>query len=192
MFLKWNYLKNSLECVLENLIHEFWNFKFTVWTLNNYTQHCNTQNSFINIKLITLGFNFSEVISSVQKHRPSRCFATYELLNKKYLKSKSQPKTVSLKEVRREMERSKNAVAIGNSESDSGFENKSSSSETELNKNGKSGQSGQAGYQASTLPRATMTQTPTQNAHATTKLTNLTRHNSQTLPTKPNVNKPLR
>ena len=141
------------------------------------------------------GFNFSEVISSVQKHRPSRCFATYELLNKKYLKSKSQPKTVSLKEVRREMERSKNAANIGNSESDSGFENKSSSSETELNKNGqKSGTAGQSGqpYQASTLSRATMTQTPTQNAHATTKLTNLTRHNSQTLPTKPNVNKPLR
>ena len=142
------------------------------------------------------------MISSVQKHRPSRCFATYELLNKKYLKSKSQPKTVSLKEVRREMERSKNAVAIGNSESDSGFENKSSSSETELNKKSSSGQSngqstGQSngysnGPQASTLPRATMTQTPTQNAHATTKLTNLTRHNSQTLPTKPCVNKPLR
>lgn len=146
----------------------------------------------IRILTTSLGFNFSEVISSVQKHRPSRCFATYELLNKKYLKSKSQPKTVSLKEVRREMERSKNAVAIGNSESDSGFENKSSSSETELNKNGKSGQAAQPGYQASTLPRATMTQTPTQNAHATTKLTNLTRHNSQTLPTKPNVNKPLR
>ena len=91
------------------------------------------------------------------------------------------------------MERSKNAVAIGNSESDSGFENKSSSSETELNKNGqKSGQNGQSGYQASTLPRATMTGTPTQNSHATTKLTNLTRHNSQTLPSKPNVNKPLR
>ena len=187
-------MKNSLEYVLENLIHEFENLKFTVWTLDYNTQTQNFQNSFINIKLITLfiGFNFSEVISSVQKHRPSRCFATYELLNKKYLKSKSQPKTVSLKEVRREMERSKNAVAIGNSESDSGFENKSSSSETELNKNGKSGQSAQTGYQASTLPRATMTQTPTQNAHATTKLTNLTRHNSQTLPTKPNVNKPLR
>ena len=89
------------------------------------------------IRLLTtsLGFNFAEVISSVQKHRPSRVFATYELLNKKFLKNAtSQPTIVSLRDVRKEMEKTKeNQTKKQNqSESDSGFENKSSSSETEM------------------------------------------------------------
>lgn len=91
------------------------------------------------IRLLTtsLGFNFSEVIASVQKHRPSRVFATYELLNKKFMKSATnQPKIVSLRDVKKEMEKTKeNQTKKQNqSESDSGFENKSSSSETEMAK----------------------------------------------------------
>ena len=64
----------------------------------------------IRVLTTSLGFNFSEVISSVQKHRPSRVFATYELLNKKFMKnSQNQPKIVSLRDVKREME-TKNKV----------------------------------------------------------------------------------
>merc|ERR1711953_1217483 len=132
----------------------------------------------IRILTTSLGFNFSEVITSVQKHRPSRCYATYCLLNKKYAKSQSQPKIVSLKEVRKEMEKSKLASQNkdNQSESDSGFENKSSSSETEMAKNGQNGQNGVT----TTLPRTQSNQKPA-----------LARNNSSTLPAKP-INKPVR
>ena len=115
-----------------------------------------------------LGFNFAEVISSVQKHRPSRCYAAYELLNKKFLKGNTPPKKVSLQKVREELEKAK-APSLGTSESDSGFENKSSSSETELNK-----KTVKQPAVVTTLPRR-----PVQ------------RNNSSTLPAKP-LNKPVR
>ena len=115
-----------------------------------------------------LGFNFAEVISSVQKHRPSRCYAAYELLNKKFLKGNTPPKKVSLQKVREELEKAK-APSLGASESDSGFENKSSSSETELNK-----KTVKQPAVVTTLPRR-----PVQ------------RNNSSTLPAKP-LNKPVR
>ena len=49
------------------------------------------------------------------------------------MKGFTPPKKVSLQKVREELEKAK-APSLGASESDSGFENKSSSSETELNK----------------------------------------------------------
>jgi len=126
----------------------------------------------------SLGFNFAEVIASVQKHRPSRCYAAYELLNKKFLKGNTPPKKVSLQKVREELEKAK-APSLGTSESDSGIENKSSSSETELNKKsqGKQQQQQQQTQQptkVTTLPRR-----------------QVQRNNSSTLPSKP-INKPVR
>lgn len=116
----------------------------------------------------SLGFNFAEVIASVQKHRPSRCYAAYELLNKKFMKGSTPPKKVSLQKVREELEKAK-APSLGASESDSGFENKSSSSETELNK-----KKTQQPTIVTTLPRR-----------------QVQRNNSSTLPSKP-VHKPVR
>jgi len=129
------------------------------------------------IRLLTtsLGFNFSEVIASVQKHRPSRVFATYELLNKKFMKNAtSQPRIVSLRDVRKEMEKSKENQSRkqNQSESDSGFENKSSSSETEMAKKAKPEEK---------LP--VLEDKPTQqltNQNKTIK--NVARHNSTNIP----------
>ena len=123
----------------------------------------------------SLGFNFSEVIASVQKHRPSRVFATYELLNKKFMKNAtSQPRIVSLRDVRKEMEKSKENQSRkqNQSESDSGFENKSSSSETEMAKKAKPEEK---------LP--VLEDKPTQqltNQNKTIK--NVARHNSTNIP----------
>ena len=90
------------------------------------------------IKTLTssLGFNFSEVITSVQKHRPSRAFAAYELLSRKAERTATKSNVVSLRDVRNEMERNRAKPKNQSGESDSGFENKSSSSETDVaNKN---------------------------------------------------------
>lgn len=125
------------------------------------------------IRLLTtsLGFNFSEVIASVQKHRPSRVFATYELLNKKLLKNTTdKPKIVSLRDVKKEMEKSKENQAKKqnqNSESDSGFENKSSSSETEMAKN---------------KPEEKLPLLDDKSNNPQKTKTNIARHNSTTLP----------
>ena len=134
-----------------------------------------------NVTLFFPGFNFAEVIASVQKHRPSRCYAAYELLNKKFMKGNTPPKKVSLQKVREELEKAK-SPSLGTSESDSGFENKSSSSETELNKNNKNNSS-----------------TTKQQQHQPTKVTTLPRrqqqvqrNNSSTLPSQKPINKPVR
>ena len=131
----------------------------------------------IRVLTTSLGFNFSEVISSVQKHRPSRVFATYELLNKKFMKnSQNQPKIVSLRDVKREMEtknKENQAKKQNQSESDSGFENKSSSSETEMQKK----------KPEDNLPALEDTQ-----VFQKTLKSNMTRHNSTTIPR----NRPVR
>ena len=84
------------------------------------------------------------------------------------MKGSTPPKKVSLQKVREELEKAK-APSLGASESDSGFENKSSSSETELNK-----KKTQQPTIVTTLPRR-----------------QVQRNNSSTLPSKP-VHKPVR
>ena len=84
------------------------------------------------------------------------------------MKGSTPPKKVSLQKVREELEKAK-APSLGASESDSGFENKSSSSETELNK-----KKTQQPTIVTTLPRR-----------------QVQRNNSSTLPSKP-IHKPVR
>ena len=84
------------------------------------------------------------------------------------MKGSTPPKKVSLRKVREELEKAK-APSLGASESDSGFENKSSSSETELNK-----KKTQQPTIVTTLPRR-----------------QVQRNNSSTLPSKP-IHKPVR
>ena len=84
------------------------------------------------------------------------------------MKGSTPPKKVSLQKVREELEKA-NTPSLGASESDSGFENKSSSSETELNK-----KKTQQPTIVTTLPRR-----------------QVQRNNSSTLPSKP-IHKPVR
>ena len=84
------------------------------------------------------------------------------------MKGSTPPKKVSLQKVREELEKAK-APSLGASESDSGFENKSSSSETELNK-----KKTQQPTIVTTLPRR-----------------QVQRNNSSTQPSKP-IHKPVR
>ena len=84
------------------------------------------------------------------------------------MKGSTPPKKVSLQKVREELEKAK-APSLGASESDSGFENKSSSSETELNK-----KKTQQPTIVTILPRR-----------------QVQRNNSSTLPSKP-IHKPVR
>ena len=84
------------------------------------------------------------------------------------MKGSTPPKKVSLQKVREELEKAK-APSLGASESDLGFENKSSSSETELNK-----KKTQQPTIVTTLPRR-----------------QVQRNNSSTLPSKP-IHKPVR
>ena len=84
------------------------------------------------------------------------------------MKGSTPPKKVSLQKVREELEKAK-APSLGASESDSGFENKSSSSETELNK-----KKTQQPTIVTTLPRR-----------------QVQRNNSSTLPSRP-IHKPVR
>ena len=90
--------------------------------------------------------------------------------------SQNQPKIVSLRDVKREMEtknKENQAKKQNQSESDSGFENKSSSSETEMQKK----------KPEDNLPALEDTQ-----VFQKTLKTNMTRHNSTTIPR----NRPVR
>merc|ERR1711892_1019585 len=93
------------------------------------------------------------------------------------MKGNTPPKKVSLQKVREELEKAK-APSLGTSESDSGIENKSSSSETELNKKSQGKQQQKQQTQQPTI----VTMLPRRQVQ---------RNNSSTLPSKP-INKPVR
>lgn len=138
------------------------------------------------IKTLTssLGFNFSEVITSVQKHRPSRAFAAYELLSRKAERTATKSNVVSLRDVRNEMERNRAKPKNQSGESDSGFENKSSSSETDVaNKNLK---------MKSTKKKQTEISLDIQDVESTNKKETFAKQTPTSLPLRPVNTKPIR
>ena len=83
------------------------------------------------IKLLISGFDFVDVVAAVKKERLSRTYATYKLLEKKFERNATPTRNVSLKMIENEVRRMR-ARLPQNEDSDSGFENRSSSSEPDL------------------------------------------------------------
>merc|ERR1712127_481723 len=128
--------------------------------------------------------NFSEVITSVQKHRPSRAFAAYELLSRKAERTATKSNVVSLRDVRNEMERNRAKPKNQSGESDSGFENKSSSSETDVaNKNLK---------MKTTKKKQTEISLDVQDVESTNKKETFAKQTPTSLPLRPVNTKPIR